>query len=104
MSEHSVIIRFTYASEDQEPLFALGDALSIAIDGAGAGEYDGHEMALIDPTDAFLFMYGPDADRIFEAVRRVVEGSPLLRGAVATLRYGSPDEIDADEQRIVIGQ
>ena len=35
-------------------------------------------------------MSGPDADRLFAAVRPVLEGADFMRGARMTFRYGPP--------------
>jgi hypothetical protein len=37
-------------------------------------------------------MYGPDADKLFEAVRPILESEPALIDMGATLRYGPPEE------------
>ena len=100
MTEQSLVIFFQYASDELGPIFALEDDVAAAIEDAGAGEYDGHELALLDEHDAFLFMYGPNADALYQAVRPVIEASPLLRGGEATLRYGAADDERAAERRI----
>lgn len=64
--EHAVIVQFRYGSTNLEPLFELEDRLENAIAAAGAGEYDGNEMA-VDGEHGVLYMYGPDADRLYEA-------------------------------------
>lgn len=89
-AEHAVIIHFSYGSTDLQPLFALEEQLEQAIAAAGAGELDGNEVAA-DGSDARLFLYGPDADRLFEVVRPVLESSPLMRGARVVKRYGPPE-------------
>lgn len=89
--EHAVIVHFNYGSTDLQPLFALEDELEQAISAAGAGEFDGNELAA-DGSDAYLYMYGPDADRLFEAVRPVLESSSVMKGALVTRRYGPPED------------
>lgn len=101
MSEQSLVVYFQFPSTgDLEPLLALEDDLAEAIEQSGAGEYDGHEVGLLEADDAYLFMYGPSADKLYDAVRPLLEGSALLRGGEATLRYGGPDEETAEERRI----
>jgi hypothetical protein len=90
-SEHAVIVHFDYGSKDLGPLFALEDQLISAIDSAGAGEFDGNEIA-VDGSDGSLYMYGPNADQLFAVVRPVLEQSTAIRNAVATLRYGPPED------------
>jgi hypothetical protein len=103
MSEQSLVVYFQYPDTgDLEPLLALEDDVADVIEQAGVGEYDGHELGLLESDDAFLFMYGPSADALFEAVRPVLEASALLRGGEATLRYGGPDDDGAAERRITL--
>jgi hypothetical protein len=87
--EHAVLVYLTYSSSDLDPLYALEDELANAINEAQAGEFDGNDVAA-DGSDAILYMYGPDADALFEAVRSTLERSPLLKGARVVLRYGPP--------------
>ena len=87
--EHAVIVHFQYGKTDLQPIFDLEERLEAAINDAGAGELDGNEMAE-DGSDGYLYMYGPDADRLFETIRPVLEVSDLMKGASAKLRYGPP--------------
>ena len=91
MTEHAVIVHFSYGSTNLQAIFSLEDRLEAAIAGASVGEYDGHEVA-IDGSDGYLYMYGPDADRLFDIVRPILESAPFTRGATVTVRYGPPDE------------
>ena len=91
MSEHAVIIRFEYGQTDLSPLCELEDKLIAAIESADVGEFDGNEVAM-DGSDGTLYMYGPDADRLFEVVRPVLASATCIRNAVATLRYGPPED------------
>lgn len=45
-----------------------------------------------DGSDGFLYMYGPDADAAFGAVRSTLESVAFMRGARVKLRYGPPQE------------
>ncbi|HVS18698.1 MAG TPA: hypothetical protein VMT18_08875 [Planctomycetota bacterium] len=87
--EHAVLVHFAYGSTDLSRLIALEDRLEEAIGVAGVGELDGNEVAT-DGSDGSLYMYGPDADALFAAVRPTLEGSDFMRGARVTLRYGPP--------------
>src|SRR5262245_17778014 len=89
-AEHGVIVKFDYlGTTDLAPLFALEEKLEAAINAARVGEFDGNEVAA-DGSDGVLYMYGPDADRLFEVIRPVLEGCSFMRGAHITLRYGPP--------------
>ncbi|MFE0752608.1 hypothetical protein ACFW16_01545 [Inquilinus sp. NPDC058860] len=97
--EHAVIVHFSYGSNDLEALFALEEKLESAIASAGVGELDGNEIAA-DGSDGNLYMYGPDADRLFDVIRPVLESAPFMRGAQVLKRYGPPG--DGVRQSIVI--
>jgi len=98
---HAVIVTFTYGgSTDLDPLFALEKQLESNIAAARAGEYDGNEVA-VDGSDGTLYMYGPDADKLFAAVRPALEACSFMRGAVVKLRYGPPaDGVPEREVRL----
>jgi hypothetical protein len=88
--EHAVIVKFAYiGSTDLDPLFALETQLESAITTAQAGEYDGNEVA-VDGSDGTLYMYGPDADKLFAVIRPVLEACSFMKGAAVKLRYGPP--------------
>lgn len=89
--EHAVIIHFTYGSTDLRPLFALEEQLEQAIVAADVGEFDGNEVAA-NGSDGYLYMYGQDADRLFEVVRPILESSQFMRGASVVKRYGPPED------------
>lgn len=89
--EQAVIVHFQYGSTDLARLFALEDRLEKAIADAKAGEYDGNEVN-VDGSDGFLYMYGPDADRLFEAVMAVLKQSEFMGGATVKRRYGPPND------------
>ncbi len=90
--EHAVIVRFRYGgSIDLTPLFALEKELDQAITQSRVGEYDGNEVAT-DGSDGSLYMYGPDGDKLFAAVRPILERTPFMKGATAILRYGPAED------------
>lgn len=99
--EHAVIVCFKYGYPDLEPLFALEEKLEAEIAAKSVGEYDGHEIAA-DGSEGTLYMYGPDADKLFQTVRPILESAPFMKGAIATLRYGPPEE-EVEEKEIIIG-
>ena len=99
--EHAVIVYFQYGSTDLARLFVLEERLAQAIAAAGAGEFDGNEVA-VDGSDGYLYMYGPNADKLFAAVRATLEGTDFMRGARVKLRYGPPQD-GAQEVEIDLG-
>jgi len=89
--EHAVLVHFAYGSHDLSRLFALEGRLKAAIAAAGVGEFDGNEVAT-DGSDGNLYMYGPDADALFDVVRPVLDATDFMRGARVRLRYGPPED------------
>ena len=86
MSEHAVLVHITNARAELG-LDEIEDPLIEAIAAANAGEFDGNE---IGPVDATLYMYGPDADRLFEVVKRVIAMLDIPADVQAVRRYGEP--------------
>jgi len=89
--EQAVIVHFSYGSTDLQRLFDLESRLEAAISQAGAGEYDGNELA-VDGSDGYIYMYGPSADRLFEVVKPILDSTAFMSGAKAKKRYGPPRE------------
>ena len=56
-----------------------------------AGEYDGNEVA-VSGKDGFLYMYGPDADRLFAVVKPILDACTFTSKARIKLRYGPPKD------------
>jgi hypothetical protein len=100
MSDHAVIVRFDYGQTDLGPLHELEDKLATAIESAAVGELDGNEVA-VDGSDGRLYMYGPNADRLFDVVRPVLASATCIRNAVATIRYGPPED-GVEEKKIAL--
>jgi hypothetical protein len=68
-------------------LSTLEDQLIEAIESAGVGELDGNELG--DGVTK-LFMYGPDAARLYNAIEPVLLAYPLCKGARVVIRKGGP--------------
>lgn len=91
MDNQAVIVRFVYLADSLDPLFELERRLEAVVAAAGVGEHDGYDAAA-DLSDGTLYLYGPDADALFEAIRPTLAGADCLRAARATLRYGPPKD------------
>lgn len=89
--EQAVIVRFQYDINGLEPLHRLEKELESAIELSSVGEYDGHEIA-VDYSDGFLYMYGHNAELLFETVRPILKNSEAIKNAVAKLRFGPPED------------
>jgi len=75
------------ASEEREAIFNLEDELKKKIASAKVGEYDGHEFG---KGFATFYMYGPDADKLFDAVIDSIRKHQPRAGSYITKRYGKP--------------
>jgi len=100
-NEHAVIVHFSYGSADLTKLYALAAKLEEAIETAAVGEFDGHEIA-VNGRDASFYIYGPDADKIYQVAQPILAASDFMHGATVTVRYGSYVEL-VHERRIRIG-
>jgi hypothetical protein len=98
--EHAVVVHFQYGARDLQRLFALEKKLEAAIVSAGVGEFDGNDVAA-DGSDGYLYMYGPNADRLFETIKPILEATQFMRGAKIKLRYGPP-QVGSSERVVVI--
>ena len=91
MSEHAVIVHFNNGSTDLDALFKLEEQLEEALASNDVGEYDGNEVA-VDGSEGTLYMYGPDADKLFFVIKPILESTPYMCGATVRLRYGPPED------------
>ena len=87
------------SSDEQEAALALAEELGDAIASASAGEYDGEEFG---GGRCVLYMYGPDADRLFMTIEPVLKRSEASRGGFAIKRYGEAADISAVEERVAL--
>jgi hypothetical protein len=42
----------------------------------------------VDGSDGFLYMYGPDATKLFHAIESTLRATPFMKGAGIKLRFG----------------
>ena len=101
--EHAVIARLSlrenpFGSEREREIIAdLAGELQHAIKDNNVGEFDGEEFG---GGLCVLYMYGPDADRLFSVVEPILKASPLARGGLAIKRYGEASDAGATEIRV----
>ncbi len=100
--QQAVIVHFDYGRTDWAPFFVFEKELETQIAASGAGDYDGNELA-VDGTDGTLYMYGPDADKLYAVARPILRSSALLKNVVVTLRYGGVDDKNARENTVPLG-
>ncbi|MEU8308594.1 hypothetical protein AB0C84_34040 [Actinomadura sp. NPDC048955] len=93
-AEHAVFLKFAltgdgYGTEPERGAsYALAHHLEEALDAAGDGEVDGHELG---QSTAQIYLYGPDAGMLLQAIRPVLR-TASLRPNEAVLRFGDVDD------------
>jgi hypothetical protein len=85
------------SDRERAAIFDLEDMLRDAVDSRGVGEFDGVEFG---GGLCVLYMYGPDADRLFAVVEPILKAAPLTRGGFAIKQYGAPEDLSALEVRV----
>jgi hypothetical protein len=69
----------------QNDLVMMADTLKELIEREGLGELGGNEFG---PTETTLFMFGPDAERLFAGIEPTLRSSPVCQGARVLIRRG----------------
>ncbi|MET7395934.1 hypothetical protein ABZS66_20805 [Dactylosporangium sp. NPDC005572] len=93
MTGDGLVVRYTLSDfhgteSERAAVYALQERLAAALD--GVGEFGGNEFG---GGEVALFLYGPDADRVYAAVSGLLRELPY-RPARVRLRYGDPyDEV-----------
>ncbi|BAM89623.1 conserved hypothetical protein [Bradyrhizobium oligotrophicum S58] len=101
--EHAVIAHIplregSFGSERECAEIAdLAARLQQAIDHQGVGEFDGDEFG---GGRCVLYMYGPDADRLFGVIAPILKAAPSARGGFVVKRYGDAKDPEAVEVRV----
>jgi hypothetical protein len=75
----------------------LEDRLEQEIVRARTGEMDGNE---IGGGECTLFMYGPDADKLFLSIERSLRASKMAKGGWVLKRYGDVNDPKAREVKV----
>jgi hypothetical protein len=68
-------------------LASIEHTLVAVIQRDALGEFDGNEVG---GGGATLYMYGPDAERLFSGIEATLRAYPLCRGARVVVRKGGP--------------
>ncbi|OAJ57357.1 hypothetical protein A6V36_31545 [Paraburkholderia ginsengiterrae] len=82
-----MMVHFDYYPKDRARIRALEHRLASAITRAGVGELGETEIH-IDGNDGYLYMYGPDPDRLYEVVGPILKSSRLMTDSEVTKHYG----------------
>lgn len=72
---------------EQYDLSTLEDQVIGVLNEQQVGEYDGNE---IGPSGATIYLYGPNAEAILNAIQPVLSAYPLCRNAQIVVRQGGP--------------
>lgn len=83
-----MMVHFDYYPRDRAQIHTLERRLDSAIRRAGVGEL-GETEYHIDGNDGYLYMYGPDPDRLYAAVSPILKSSRLMANAEVTKRHGA---------------
>jgi hypothetical protein len=75
------------AGGDFADLQDLGERLAERVDAAGVGEFDGD---MVGEDRGVIYLYGPDADRLWLAVEDVLRAASPPAGTYAVKQYGPP--------------
>ena len=101
--EHAVIIHLPLHEDDfgsereRAAVAVLINNLEQIVHETQVGEFDGEELG---DGRCVLYLYGPDADILFQVVEPLLKDTPLARGGFAIKRYGYAGDPDAVERRI----
>lgn len=80
-----------------DAIFDLDDIFRTILETSGIGTYDGHEFCESPEEESVrFFMYGPDANRMYEEVKPILQSLPSLQEISIHKQY-SPLE-DYEEQ------
>jgi hypothetical protein len=86
-----VRVHFDYYPKDRARIRVLEHRLASAIKDAHVGELGETEFH-VDGNDGYLYMYGPDADRLYAATSSILKSSKLMTDAEVTKHYGARTE------------
>jgi len=89
-ARQGVIIFFNYGYTNLEPLHELESKVRVLLYSTGAGELDGHQMAL-DLLDGFLYLYGNSAEELFATIKPLLLATPFMKKAEVNLRFRTND-------------
>lgn len=86
-----VTVRFDYSPKDRKKIRVLERRLASSIALAKVGQLGETEFHA-DGDEGFLYLYGPDSDRLYMVARPILKSSKLMAGAEVTKRHGSSTE------------
>ncbi|SDD91976.1 hypothetical protein [Paraburkholderia lycopersici] len=87
----AMMVHFDYYPNERPEIHALEHRLANAIRRADAGEL-GETEYHIDGNDGYLYMYGPDPDRLYRVTSPVLKSSRITSHSEVTKWHGSRKE------------
>jgi len=85
------------SQHEREAIAALEYRLEQAVGSASVGEFDGDEFG---GGKCVLYLYGPDAERLFVVIEPVLKSFPAASNGYAIKRFGGAADHDAKEVRV----
>ena len=89
--EHAVSIYFYYDKSQDVVYHELGKEFEKIMRVKKLGFYDGFEVGFTT-SEGCYFLFGPDAEAIFKALKPAIDACAVMRGARATLCFGQRQE------------
>ncbi len=92
--EHAVLLHIRLGDDafglpgETDQCHALQDELRAAIEESATGMVDGDEFG---DGKCVIYMYGPNADALWDSIAPVLEKKPFRKSSYAIKRYGGPD-------------
>lgn len=95
--DQAVIVSIKTDQLDWDLVMDLEEKVEDALAASGVGELDGNDVG---QGEYNIYMYGPDADRVWEVAEPVISASgfPIPAGSSVLRRYG---DVNDDEARVV---
>ncbi|TIQ34789.1 MAG: hypothetical protein E5X48_16515 [Mesorhizobium sp.] len=85
------------AQQERQWVQALENRLQQVVSDAGVGEFDGDEFG---EGKCILYLYGPDAEKLFHVIEPVLKSSPVAGDGYAIKRFGAATDPAAKELRV----
>jgi hypothetical protein len=103
VAEHALIVHFKLSDAgfgtpaERQEFMSLESRLEAALKASGAGMFDGNEFG---DGECVWYMYGPDADALFQAAEPVIREARPRPGSFVLKRRGAPGDAGAREETI----
>ena len=83
--------------EERKALLILQDQMHEAIVKNSVGVFDGDELG---QGECVIFMYGPDANLLYDAIEPLLKSNPVASDGFAIKRYGKADDASVLNDRV----